>query len=257
MWCWWMWAAWIPMAGAQEEPLDEVLDEVEEEVQEVAEVVEEAVDSEPDPAPVSEAGSGSGGPFQDGPGRNMWGGRSLNKGERQVLLGTGFPDSEVGVRFGLGQVDAMPLMRFTYGGGVRLGTGMVSVGAGGRFQVFSSGAVDGSLVAELPVHFAFFPGAQPVVGLGILHPGFLVTVDVQGWFDVNVGVRVVDDLFFTPGAASFRLAVPLVAGVEAQVVDRFQIGMRMEGGPGMAFGTQGTVTVSPEVRVQVSAGYAF
>lgn len=197
---------------------------------------------------------------------NFLGGRVVAR--RVGWFTAGFPDVEGGVRFPQGAWDVAVRLRVAYGGGGFSGTpNAVSLlpGVHVRWQLLTSGALTGTLTASIHVGAALGDGEE-ALGIGLLHPGWLLSYRVGALVDVTVGLVVQPDLWVQGGGAYLWLATPIVAGVELRASTRLQVGLRLEAGPSFLFGDTSAIgaprpppgaIVSGRIRAVAGLGVAF
>ncbi|MCB9681634.1 MAG: hypothetical protein H6733_09205 [Alphaproteobacteria bacterium] len=199
---------------------------------------------------------------------NLLGGRIVDRRVGYVSLG--YADLEGGFRFPLSMVEVGTRVRLSFPAGCCGGTATPLAATAAfdlRWQLFDNGAVQGSVVASVPVHLGFGPGYPFEVGVGLLHPGWMMTTTIAKRVDVDFGLILHDDLWVAPGAVIFLGSVPIVAGGEVRVTDRISLAFRFEGGPSFALATaaidvygHGPVTVTGggvTARIRVLAGATF
>lgn len=198
-------------------------------------------------------------------GDNMLGGRVVTHNQ---LVGTfGYPDLEVGVHLPLfHKFDLTPTFRFAYGQALSPGVPSLAVGVQARWQLLEAGDLTGSLVASQPFTVGLPPfgyasgfgglGYGVSFGLGLLHPGFMMTYVIADKVDLDFGLQFNDDLVFGGGTVTFVGSVPVIAGAEANITKDLRVGGRMEGGPYFVTGPGGTY-VTGYVRVVAGVGWTF
>lgn len=196
-------------------------------------------------------------------GENQWGGRVIT--QNQGYAEAGWPHVEGGVRLALAPgFELRPNLRVGFGGFGGWGFSLAP-GVGARIQLFEDGDWAGALTLAVPIYLSFgafgVPGAGLGVGIGLGHPGFMATYNIDQ-FDINFGIRFEDDLYFGGGPVFFMGSLPLVFGGEISVTDEVQLGLRAEVGP--AFGTfggwmgiGGGVGVGAMGRGLFTFGYSF
>lgn len=201
-------------------------------------------------------------PAQAGIGDNLFGARPVSG--TQLVVSAGFPDVELGVRVPIagtrGAVDLMPRARFTYASGLTPGVLEATLGIDLRWRVFDQGRLTGAVIGSLPVHLAPGPRGAVGVGVGLLWPGFMLTWEIEGAVDVDVGFQFQDDLYVLPGEVAFSGRVPLLLGMGVELATGWQLGVRTEVGP--SFGTPGfaparPTAVGPAFRLVVGVGWTF
>lgn len=198
---------------------------------------------------------------------NLFGGRIV--ASRQALVAGGFPHVDGGVRVPFGDFELGVRLRVTYG--VAFSpiptSAAVTPGLDLRWQLLDSGHLAGALVLSVDVGIGF-PQVPVAVGVGLLSPGWLMTYRIEDKVDVDLGVRLRDDLWVQGENIFFLLATPLVLGLEWAPTDRVNLGVTFEGGPAFGAAARGGIPragapplpvdgVGARVTVLMGAGFAF
>jgi len=199
-------------------------------------------------------------PAQAGIGDNLFGARVVD--QLQFTLQVGYPDVQVGLRVPVSRdVELTPRARFAWARGTFVGALEGSLGVDLRAQLLDQGRMTLAVVGSLPVHLAALDNGELGVGIGLLWPGFMLTWEIEGVVDLDLGVQVQDDLYILPGGnVGFHGRVPLIAGFEVELATGLQLGLLVEGGPGFGTVIQGPASVGavrPHLRVVAGFGYSF
>lgn len=184
---------------------------------------------------------------------NPLGGRLVT--HRVAFLAAGYAQFEAGVRWRTSRTTDVGL-RLAVPTGVTAFTDVPnSVGFvptfDVRWQVLDSGDLEGSVGAQLSVPVAV--GAAPwAVGVGLFHPGFVLTYRIADLVDLDLGAELGVDLWFQHDVIYAWFAVPLIVGVGGQVAPGIVVGARLEAGPSFVVG--GDTTTIPGFGSVIAPG---
>ena len=182
----------------------------------------------------------------------MNGGRIV--GDTQGYVDFGFPWLDGGVRLRIehGAFELRPHVRLSYADDLELGVFAFTPALGFRLPVRGVAHGGAAFTLDVPVQFGL-AGASGRVGVrvGLGHPGFAVSLHADKAVDLDLGLRLENDLTVYPSVA-FRGALPVVVGAEGDV-GGIRLGGRVEGGPVLASSGSGW-QVSGTVRTLMSVG---
>ena len=193
---------------------------------------------------------------------NVLGGRLVER--KTGYASVGFADVELGWRVPIrNRIEIGGRLRFHYPAGAFSSSPSPIVTAAAldlRLQLLKGRYLSGSLVASLPLQVGWGTGAA--AGIGLLHPGFLVTYAILDVVDFDLGIQFQPDLWFLQNPNPiFVAALPIVIGLSGDISERVNLGFRFEAGP--AFGVFGeqrspfASTANAWARVRAVLGVSF
>lgn len=186
---------------------------------------------------------------------NMFGGRTVDR--PGLALSAGMPSAiSLDVRLPTGTVDLGLGATFdwaNHAANINPSTGILF---DARIPVFAKDDWNVAIRLGTRIHLFFVNGTALSIDMG--NPAALATVALSDKIDVNMGLEVRPSLVLAPGAgvSSVTVAVPLHAGVEADVGGGVRVGGTIAGGPNFA-AVGNFVGVGPWLDVRVFVGFAL
>ena len=187
-------------------------------------------------------------------GNNMFGGQIVE--QSLAYAAAGYPGVELGIRFPTStKLEITPTLRFSYIDWWGLeGGGTLSPGVDARLMVVDAGNFHGSVSASVPIHLHFNNGTNVgPVGIGLLHPGFIMDYQVGDRVALDFGVRFEADAFMELLGPQYPLyiQVPATLGVDVAAAETLQVAVKVEAGPTYA------TTAGALLRASLGVGLAL